>query len=183
MALLVQLFVSFFKVGLFTFGGGFAMLPLIQGEVVDKHHWIKEQDFLDMMIVAQSAPGPIALNAAVFVGYKMGHFAGALAAMLGIVIPSFVIILIIAILFKDVRHNPFVDAAFKGMRPAVVALILLPMVNLARKLHWSMSVVIVAVALTIWKLEWSPIWMLVVAAVAGIVWEDWKVRRELKNKE
>ena len=179
----MQLFASFFKVGLFTFGGGYAMLPLIQGQVVERHNWIEKQDFLDMMIVAQSAPGPIALNAAVFVGYKMRGFAGALAAMLGIVIPSFVIILCIAILFKDVRHNPFVDAAFKGMRPAVVALIIIPMVGLARKLHWTMSVVIVAVAFTIWRLEWSPIWMLAVAAAAGIAWEDYTARKELKNKK
>ncbi len=182
MRLLWQLFISFFRVGLFTFGGGFAMLPLIQNEVVDRHHWIGKQDFLDMMIVAQSAPGPIALNSAVFVGYKMARLWGALVALVGIVVPSFTIILMIALVFSDVRHNPVVDSAFKGMRPAVVALIIIPVVDLARKLHWSMSVVIVAVAFAIWKLEWSPVWMIGVAAVAGIAWEDFQARRNLNAK-
>ena len=181
MRLLFELFASFFRVGLFTFGGGFAMIPLIQREVIDKHHWIEEQDFLDLMIVAQSAPGPIALNTAVFVGYKMQRFRGALAALLGIVIPSFVIILLIALLFQDIRHNAVVDAAFKGMRPAVVALILIPMISLARKLHWSMSVIIIGVALSIWLLEWSPIWMLALGAAAGIGWEWYSARKSLKK--
>lgn len=170
MFLLWQLFVSFFRIGLFTFGGGFAMLPLIQREVVDRRDWIEKQDFLDMMVVAQSAPGPIALNSAVFVGYKMAGFCGALVSLVGIVVPSFSIILFIALVFSDVRHIPVVDAAFKGMRPAVVALIILPMIGLARELHWSMTVVISAVAFSIWKWGWSPVWMLALGAVSGVAW-------------
>lgn len=167
MRTLFELFVCFFKIGCFTFGGGFAMVALIQ-EQVSRKKWIGEREFLDMLILAQSAPGPIALNIAVFVGYKVRGLRGALASLLGVVIPSFVIILVIAILFADFRHNPYVDAAFKGMRPAVVALILIPLVSLVRQMNRWVYPMIVGVALSIWKLEWSPIWMLGAAAAGGI---------------
>lgn len=183
---LFELFWSFFKIGLFTLGGGYAMLPLIHREVIEKRGWIDKEEFLDLAIVAQSAPGPIALNTAVFIGYKIRKFRGALSALLGIVIPSFVIILFIAILFQDFRHYPIVDAAFKGMRPAVVSLIIIPVISLARKMHWSMIGVIIAVAFAIWKLEWSPMWMLALGAIGGIVWEQRLVslqRKQEKNQE
>lgn len=168
---LFEIFRSFFKIGLFTFGGGVAMLPLIEREVIDSGKWnIQKPEFLDLLTVAQTAPGPIALNVAVFIGYKTRGYAGAIAATLGIVVPSFVIILLIAILFADVRHNPVVDAAFKGMRPAVVALIVVPVITLARGMHWAMMGVIAASALAVWWLEWSPIYILPAAALAGIVW-------------
>lgn len=168
---LTELFRTFFKIGLFTFGGGFAMLPLIEREIIDSNKWdIPKKDFLDLLTIAQTAPGPIALNIAVFIGYKTRGYAGAVASALGIVVPSFVIILAIALLFADVRHNPVVDAAFKGMRPAVVALIVMPVITLARGMHWAMIGVIAASALAVWRLEWSPIYMLAAAAFAGIVW-------------
>lgn len=164
------IFVSFFKIGLFTFGGGYAMLPLIEQELIAKRGWIEHKEFIDLLTLAQSVPGPIAVNTSVFVGYKMRGFPGAVAALLGSVLPSFVIILVIAILFADIRHNPVVDAAFKGMRPAVVALIVVPVFSLARGMHWSMFAVIAAAALAVWRLEWSPIWMLIAAALLGIAW-------------
>ena len=110
------IFASFFKIGLFTFGGGYAMLPLIEQELIAKRGWIEHKEFLDLLTLAQSVPGPIAINTSVFVGYKMRGLKGAVAALLGSVLPSFVIILAIALLFADIRHNPVVDAAFKGMR-------------------------------------------------------------------
>ncbi len=129
---LFTLFWSFFKIGIFTFGGGYAMIPLIRREVIDRRNWIAERDFLDLLTLAQSAPGPISLNTSVFVGYKMRGYAGAVASILGVVVPSFVIILLIALLFADIRYNPIVDAAFKGMRTAVVALFVVPVISLAR---------------------------------------------------
>ena len=114
------IFLSFFKIGLFTFGGGYAMLPLIERELIAKRKWIEQKEFLDLLTLAQSVPGPIAVNTSVFVGYKVRGFGGAVAALLGAVLPSFVIILAIALFFADIRQNPVVDAAFKGMRPAVV---------------------------------------------------------------
>ena len=123
---LATIFVSFLKIGMFTFGGGYAMLPLIERELITKRKWIEQKEFLDLLTLAQSVPGPIAVNTSVFVGYKVRGLRGAAAALLGTVTSSFVIILAIAIFFAGIRQNPVVDAAFKGMRPAVVALIVVP---------------------------------------------------------
>ena len=165
---LATIFVSFLKIGMFTFGGGYAMLPLIERELITKRKWIEQKEFLDLLTLAQSIPGPIAVNTAVFVGYKVRGLRGAAAALLGTVTPSFVIILAIAIFFAGIRQNPVVDAAFKGMRPAVVALIIGPVLTLSRGMHWTMLVVIAASALAIWWLDWSPIWILAAAAALGI---------------
>ncbi len=172
-----QLFLTFLKIGAFTFGGGYAMIPLIEREVIDRRGWVARADFLDLLTLAQSAPGPIALNTAVFVGYEMRGLRGALAAILGIIIPSFAAILAIAILFADVRHNAWVDAAFRGMRPAVVALIVAPVLSLARGMHRACYLLIAATALAIWGLGWSPIYLLAGAAAAGIGWELWLVKK------
>ncbi|MEG1612262.1 MAG: chromate transporter [Alistipes sp.] len=166
-----RLFWSFFKIGLFTFGGGYAMIPLIEREVIDRKGWIRREDFLDLLTLAQSAPGPISLNTSVFVGYRMQGYTGAVAAILGVVVPSFTIILVVALFFAGIRDNAVVDAAFKGMRPAVVALILVPVIALARGMHWTMLMVIVASALAIWGLGWSPIYILAGGAACGIAWE------------
>ncbi len=165
------LFRSFLKIGAFTFGGGYAMIPIIEHEVIDRRAWIDRADFLDLLTLAQSAPGPIALNTAVFVGYKVHGFRGALASIAGVVIPSFTVILLVALLFADIRHNPWVDAAFKGMRPAVVALIIAPVLSLSRGMHRALYGVIVAAALAVWGLGWSPIYVLAAAAACGIAWE------------
>lgn len=183
---LSTIFFSFLKIGMFTFGGGYAMLPLIEQELITKRKWIEQKEFLDLLTLAQSVPGPIAVNTSVFVGYKVRGFGGAVAALLGSVLPSFVIILVIAIFFADIRHNPVVDAAFKGMRPAVVALIIGPVISLARGMHWIMFIVIAAAALAIWWLDWSPIYVLVIAAAIGIAWElavAGKHRPERKKKD
>ena len=183
---LSTIFFSFLKIGMFTFGGGYAMLPLIEQELITKRKWIEQKEFLDLLTLAQSVPGPIAVNTSVFVGYKVRGFGGAVAALLGSVLPSFVIILVIAIFFTDIRHNPVVDAAFKGMRPAVVELIIGPVISLARGMHWIMFIVIAAAALAIWWLDWSPIYVLVTAAAIGIAWElavAGKDRPERKKKD
>ncbi|MDE6445244.1 MAG: chromate transporter [Alistipes sp.] len=172
------IFVSFFKIGAFTFGGGYAMIPLIEREVIDRHAWVERREFLDLLTLAQSVPGPIAVNTAVFVGYRMRGLRGAAAALLGTVLPSFAIILLIALFFAGIRQNPVVDAAFKGMRPAVVALIIGPVVSLARGMHRALYAVIAAAALVIWGLGWSPVYVLAGAAAAGIVWELAVARRK-----
>ena len=159
---LATIFVSFLKIGMFTFGGGYAMLPLIERELITKRKWIEQKEFLDLLTLAQSVPGPIAVNTSVFVGYKVRGLRGAAAALLGTVTPSFVIILVIAIFFAGIRQNPVVDAAFKGIGPVL---------TLSRGMHWTMLVVIAASALAIWWLDWSPIWILAAAAALGIAWE------------
>lgn len=180
MKMLFELFRSFFKIGLFTFGGGYAMIPLIQREVIDRKGWIAAEEFLDLLTIAQSAPGPISLNTSVFVGYKLAGFRGALAAILGVVIPSFAIILAIALFFANIRDNALVDAAFKGMRPAVVALIVVPVISLARGMHLGLAVVIVAAALLVWGAGVSPILLLIAAALCGIGWELLTARKNLE---
>ena len=175
------IFLSFFKIGLFTFGGGYAMLPLIERELITKRKWIEQKEFLDLLTLAQSVPGPIAVNTSVFVGYKVRGFGGAVAALLGCVLPSFAIILAIALFFSDIRQNPVIDAAFKGMRPAVVALIIGPVISLARGMHWTMFGVIAVAALAVWGLGLSPIWVLVTAALLGIAWELIIVKKKGKQ--
>lgn len=167
--MLLALFWSFLKIGAFTFGGGYAMIPLIQREVIQNRGWIKEQEFIELLTIAQSAPGPISLNTAVFVGYRMRGYVGAIAAILGVILPSFLIILTIVIFFQEFRHNAIVDAAFKGMRPAVVALILYPVIMLAKGLNWGYWIVIAAAAAAIWRLGWSPVLILLAAAAIGIL--------------
>lgn len=146
------------------------MIPVIEREVVTRHHWVEERDFFDLLTLAQSAPGPISLNASVFVGYKMYGYWGALAALLGVALPSFLIILIVAIFFSQIRENPIVDAAFKGMRPVVVALMFAPVVGLAKGMKWWAMAVAAAVATAVWYFGFSPIYLLIVAAVAGLLW-------------
>ena len=130
--LFLQLFWTYLKIGTFTIGGGYAMLPLIEREVVEKHRWIDAQEFVNMMALAQAAPGLIAVNSAIFIGWKIYGWRGIIATVLGAVLPSFVIILAVAMLFSDIRHNPTVEAIFKGIRPAVVALIAAAVIRMAR---------------------------------------------------
>ncbi len=164
-----QLLWSFLKIGAFTFGGGYAMIPLIEREVVIRRKWVGDDEFLELLTLAQTAPGPISLNTSVFVGYKVGGYRGALAAVLGTVLPSFVVILVIAVWFADVRFNRWVDAAFKGMRPAVVALIAAPLVRLTKGMEWWKIAVAIAAAVVVWQLGVSPIYFIIAGAVAGVI--------------
>lgn len=143
------------------------MIPLIQHEVIYRRRWIEERDFVDLLTLAQTAPGPIALNTAVFVGYKHRGYMGALSAILGVVVPSFVIILVVAIFFASIRDNEWVDAAFKGMRPAVVALIVAPIIGLTKGMRWWLVAVALVVALVVWHFGISPVWFLIGGAVVG----------------
>ncbi len=168
---LLTMFGSFFKIGLFTFGGGYAMVPIIQREVIDRRGWIDREEFIELLTLAQSAPGPIALNTSVFVGYKMRGYAGALAALLGVVVPAFTVILIVAIYFAQFRENIYVNAAFKGMRPAVVALIVAPVISLSKGMGAWKYLIAALTAAVVWCGGLSPIWLIVVAAVAGVLLE------------
>ena len=172
-----SIFGSFLKIGAFTFGGGYAMIPIIQHEVINRRKWLSEREFSDLLTLAQAAPGPISLNTAVFVGYKQRNYLGALAAILGVVVPSFVIILLVAMFFANIRNNHWVDAAFRGMRPAVVALIVAPIVGLARGMRWWMVAVALATAVVVWHFGVSPIWFLIGGAVVGVLWAAHRGRR------
>ena len=162
-----KLFWTYLKIGTFTLGGGYAMLPLIQREVVDKQKWIDEQEFLNMIALAQAAPGLIAVNSAIFIGWRVGGWKGVAGAVLGAVLPSFLIILAIATVFSEWKELPAVEAAFKGIRPAVVALIAAPLFKLAKsaKISWLTALIPVAAALLIWLGHINPVWVILATIV------------------
>lgn len=147
------------------------MLPLIRAEVVEKKRWMTDKDFVDMLGLAQSVPGPVALNTAVFVGKTAGGFRGVIAAVSGIVLPSFLIILMIAVAFSDFKGSPGVEAVFKGIRPAVVALIAAPLWSLGKAagLGWMGVGIAVAAAAAVVFLECSPVYVILIAVSGGIL--------------
>lgn len=175
---LYKLFATFFRIGLFTFGGGYAMIPLIEHDVVKRNGWLQNDEFIDILSLSQSAPGVFAVNMAVFIGHKMRGKRGAVAASLGCVIPSVVIILLIAVFFRHFRHIEVVNNIFMGIRPVVVALIAVPVFNIAKsaKMGWGMLWIPVLSALLIVALGVSPIYVIIAAGAAGFLWG--KVRRE-----
>ena len=154
------------------------MVPIIEREVIERRGWVAREDFLDLLTVAQSAPGPIALNTAVFVGYKIYGVRGALSALLGIVLPAFTIILLVAIFFADIRENQIVDSAFKAMRPTVVALIIAPVLGLARGMKNYLWAVVAAVAVAVLWFGISPVYLLAAAAAIGLLWTAAIIRKE-----
>ncbi len=127
------LFITFFKIGAFTFGGGYAMIPLIQREVVEKNKWITDEDILDIIAIAESTPGPIAINSATFVGYKIAGFWGAFFSTLGVVVPSFTIILLISFVLNAFKDNIYVQYAFRGIRAGVLSLIIKALYTMYKK--------------------------------------------------
>lgn len=143
------------------------MLPLIQREVVDRQGWIDEEEFLNMIALAQAAPGLIAVNSAIFIGWRIGGWRGVCGAVLGAVLPSFLIILAIAMVFRDWKELPAVEAAFKGIRPAVVALIAAPLFKLAKsaKISWITALIPIAAALLIWHGHVNPVWVILATIV------------------
>lgn len=159
------------------------MIPLVQREVVDHRGWIPEEEFLDLIALAQSAPGIIAVNTAVFVGYKIRGIRGLWAAVLGAVLPSFCIILLIATCFTQFRSYPAVEAIFKGIRPAVVALIAAPLYKMGKAAKVSRTTVIVpiAAALLIWLADLSPVLIIAIAILAGLFLTYCRDRRDKKQ--
>lgn len=162
---------------MFTIGGGYAMLPLIQREVVDRG-WLSKQDFIDVFAVTQSLPGIFAVNISIFVGYRLKKTPGAICCALGTILPSFLIILLIALFFTHVRDNEWVERAFKGLRPAVVALIVVPCLTTARsiKLTKLQLLIPVGAALLIWQVGISPAWI-ILAAIAGGLYYGLKMKK------
>ena len=165
------LFLTFLKIGVGTIGGGYAMLPLIQREVVDRG-WLSKEDFIDLFSVAQSLPGIFAVNISIFVGYKLKKSMGSVVSALGTILPSFVIILLIATFFTQVQDNEWVEKIFKGLRPAVVALIAVPCITTARsiKLNYVSMLIPIAAALLIWIGGVSPVWIILAAIAGGLVY-------------
>lgn len=179
-----QIFNTFFKIGAFTLGGGYAMIPLIQKEVVDKRKWLEENEFVEMLAIAQSSPGPIALNTAIFVGYKAGGIKGVWFSSLGTILPSFIIILAVAMIFTDFKDNPGVERVFRGIRPAVVALIAAPLWKMGKSVGITYKTVCIpfVAALLIWQVGVSPVIIIIAALAGGLIWREIQTRKILKNK-
>ena len=145
------------------------MIPMIEAEVVDKHEWIGREEFVDLVAVAQSLPGIFAVNISIFIGLKLCGMRGAVACAVGTVMPSFICILSIALFFRSFRDNVWVERAFMGVRPAVVALITAPVFRMARvaKLNRYTIWIPIASALAIWLLDFNPVWVIILAAFGG----------------
>lgn len=175
--MLLKLFLTFMKIGAFTFGGGWAMISIIEKEVVTKNGWLKQEEFLDLLAVAQSLPGILAVNISVAVGDKLRGLKGSICSAIGTILPSFLIILFIAIFLTPdmIKSNPTITAIFKGIRPAVVALIVAPVISSAKaaKIGWKTVAIPVVVALLIWS-KWpvvsNPILYIVLGGIGGYLY-------------
>lgn len=163
-----QIFAVFSKIGAFTIGGGYAMIPLIQAEM-QRRGWIPDEELPDIVALSQSAPGVMAVNISIFAGYRLRGFKGSLAATLGSIMPSFVIILGIAMFFTAFQENPYVVRAFTGIRPVVVALILIPMIRMAKSAckSWWMWMLAVVSLLLVAFLQVSPVYIILCTLVLG----------------
>ncbi|MBR1964800.1 MAG: chromate transporter [Muribaculaceae bacterium] len=189
-----QLFTTFLKIGAFTFGGGWAMISIIEREIVDKRQWINREEFLDLLAVAQSLPGILAVNISAAIGDKLKGAKGSICAALGTILPSFLIILTIAMFLTPdlIKNNEILNKIFMGIRPAVVALIIAPVITTARaaKINWRTIIIPIAVALFIWsKIPYisNPIVYILLGGIGGYLWYTrhifTKQRRANQGKE
>lgn len=169
--MLWKMFITFFKIGAFTFGGGYAMIPIIQEEVVEKKKWIEDTEFMDAIALAQASPGPVAVNTSVYCGHKLRGVVGAIVCTLGTVLPSFLTILFIAMFFYQFRNNPILDQIFMGIRPAVVALILSAVYKMWKKSEFSYDklIVVIGTILIIVLFDISPIWLVIAGGLGSFL--------------
>lgn len=179
MSIYRQLFTSFFKIGAFTFGGGWAMISIIEREIVDKHHWIEREDFLDLLAIAQSLPGILAVNISIAVGDKLKGGKGSVIASLGTILPSFLLILAIAIFLTPdlIKSNRVISSVFMGIRPAVVALIVAPVITSAKAAKltlttiWIPALVALMISLDLGAVS-NPVLYIILGGLGG--WLHWK---------
>lgn len=180
---LLQLFLVFAKIGAFTIGGGFAMISLIQDELV-KRKWLSEDEFSELLTLAQTAPGLLAVNMSIFTGFRLKGVKGSFVATIGSVLPPFLIILAVAIVFSDFQDNPAILRIFKGIRPVVVALIMVPMINMVRKNNdrwWKWLLTAVSLG-AVSFLGISPVYVLIIVIVFFIAIALYK-ERDVKTKD
>ena len=168
---ILRLFLIFLKIGAFTFGGGYAMIPLIQREVVENEQWITDDDILEIVAIAESTPGPIAINSATFVGYRVAGFWGAFFATTGVVLPSFIIILLISAILNQFKENKIVQYAFNGIRVGVLALIVKALWSMYQKAPkgWVRYIVMAGAFIATAFLDISILWVLLGCALFGLI--------------
>ena len=170
MNIYLEIFTTFSKIGAFTIGGGYAMIPVIQKEIVDKREWVNNEEFMDMLAISQSAPGILAINISIFIGQRLRGIKGSIIAAIGTALPSFVMILLIAMFFNNFRDNEIVNRVFMGIRPVVVALIAVPLISLSKstKLNRYTSFIPAISVLLIVMLGISPVYLIIAGAVLGL---------------
>ncbi|WP_227940342.1 chromate transporter [Alkalihalobacillus deserti] len=168
--LLAQLFLTFLKIGPVTFGGGYAMIPLIEKEVVEKRNWVKTKDVTDIFALAESVPGAIAINSATFIGYRVAGVAGAIVAMAGILLPTFFIVVLLSIFFLKVQDNPKVEAAFEAIRATIVALITYAAIKIGKTaVIDKTAIVLIAVTVAVmYFFHIHPVLLIMGGGLAGI---------------
>ena len=174
-----KVFATFFKIGAFTFGGGYAMIPLIQKEAVETHHWISDEDILEIVAIAESTPGPIAINAATFVGYRSCGVLGSVCATLGVVLPSFILIYIISFVLRQFQELKAVQYAFYGIRAGVLALLCKALWNMFKKnpKNWASYVVMAGAFILTAVLDVSVFPVLIGCALFGLITAKYMARR------
>ncbi len=179
MVRLKDLFLIFLQIGAFTLGGGYAMLSMVEMAIVTKRKYIAKEEFWDLIALVQTLPGVFAINTALYVGHKLRGKRGAIIAALGASLPSFIAILLIAIFFKNFKDNEIVESIFKGVRPCVVALILVPAIRLFKNLHatWKIAWVPFAAAFAIWWFKISPILIIVIACICALLFEFYSYKK------
>lgn len=171
MMLLLQIFLVFAKVGTFGYGGGPSMIPLIQHEVVDRHHWLTNQEFVDAMAMGYSLPGPIATKMSAYVGFKIAGIPGSIMGLLGTILPSMVMILLLAMLAWKFRDSPYTQAALRGVRPAIVALLIMVVYDIwpASMKNWPGGIILAATFVAVTFLNIHPAYAIVGAALVGLI--------------
>ena len=176
---LSQLFSIFFKIGITTIGGGYAMIPMMEHEIVKRTGWLTQEEFLDILAVAQATPGIFAVDMAGHIGHKLGGLRGAIVASVANVLPSFVIILILATVFQQFKELPLVQYAFRAIRPVVVALIAAPVFSMARSASLSRYTIWIPLvaAILIYFFDVSPVYIILIAGIAGWVYGYLQRRR------
>ncbi len=172
MGLNIDMFLTFSKIGSFTLGGGYAMVPLMEKEIVDKKGWLNKEEFIDILAVSQAMPGLFAMNMASHIGHKISGTWGGIVSALAVALPSIIAILLIAMFFNIFKDNIYIEKIFKGIRPAVVALIASPCFSMARsaKLNLHNIWIPILAALLIWAFGVSPIYIILAAGIGGFIY-------------
>lgn len=177
MKIIFEIFLSIFKIGAFTFGGGYAMIPLIEQEVVNNKKWLNKDEFMDVLVVAQSLPGAMAINASIFLVCRIAGILGAISALIAVILPSFIIIILIAAFFMQFRNNYYVNAAFMGITAAVPMLVLVGAISLAKgipkNLRSLITILISLIALIFFHI--NPVVVIIVSGVYGAIFLRGKV--------
>lgn len=170
MNLLLKLYLAFLKIGTFGFGGGYAMLPLIQKEIVTNNHWLNQSEFMDIIGISQMTPGPIAINSATFVGFKASGFWGSVVATLGVVTTSFILVSLANYFFTKFKNSKILENALKGMRPALVGLIISVFLTMSFDSYRDFNSIIIGaiIGFLLYKTKLHPILIIVIAALLGI---------------